>query len=147
MDNQPILNFHCLCGAIAVTLENRHNRRIGACRCRMSNQWSGGVFLSIDAQADAVTVTGEVARHPSSSFSERASCLRCGSSLWIRDTDRDDARYELMPGLFDEARDRPLRSEIYIDRALASARLVGDHPRNTRADYEAGHLFVEGDNP
>ena len=50
-----------------------------------------------------------------------------------------------MPGLFDAARSWPLRSEIYVDRAMASVRLEGDHRRKTRAEYEAGNPFVAGD--
>jgi hypothetical protein len=52
-----------------------------------------------------------------------------------------------MPGLFDEARDWPMRSEIYTDRALASVRLTGDHRRSTRAEYEQQNPFIEGDDP
>jgi len=52
-----------------------------------------------------------------------------------------------MPGLFDEARDWPLRSEIYVDRAMASIRLGGHHRRKSRAEYEAENPFVEGDLP
>ena len=70
---------------------------------------------------------------------------------WFRDQDEtgepQDASYELMPGLFDEARDWPLRSEIYTDRAMASIRLMGDHPRETRAEYEQHSPFIEGDDP
>jgi hypothetical protein len=50
-----------------------------------------------------------------------------------------------MPGLFDAAHDWPLRSEIYVDRAMACVRLQGDHRRKTRAAYEADHPFVPGD--
>ncbi len=138
---------HCLCGAVTITLDGDYDRTVGACHCRMCQRWSGGVFLAFDAPVEAVTVTGNVSRHASSEFSERAFCPECGSALWMRDTDRDDAPYELMPGRFDAARDWPLRSEIYIDRAFACARLAGDHRRITRAEYEAGNPFVEGDHP
>ena len=50
-----------------------------------------------------------------------------------------------MPGLFDAARDWPLRSEIYADRALASIRLEGNHRRASRAEYEAKHPHIKGD--
>jgi hypothetical protein len=50
-----------------------------------------------------------------------------------------------MPGLFDAARAWPLRSEIYVDRAMASLRLAGEHRRKTRAEYEAENAFVDGD--
>ena len=147
MAGETIIRGQCLCGAVTITLDGAYDKTVGACHCRMCQRWSGGVFVSFDAEADAVTVTGKVTRHASSEFAERAFCTKCGSALWIRDTDRDDAEYELMPGLFDDARDWPLKSEIYIDRAFACARLAGDHRRSTRADYEARHNFVEGDMP
>jgi hypothetical protein len=109
----------------------------------MCQRWSGGVFMCFEAEAEAVTVTGEVARFASSSFSERAFCPRCGSHLWMRDTDGTDEAYELMPGLFDAARNWPLRSEIYVDVAMVP--LAGDHPRATSKDYESKNKFVEGD--
>ncbi len=52
--------------------------------------------------------------------------------------------YELMPGLFDVARAWAHRSAIYVDRAMASIHLGGEHCRKTRAEYEAGNRFVEG---
>jgi hypothetical protein len=138
---------HCLCGAVTITVAGAHDPRPGACHCRMCQRWSGGLFLCFEADAGGVTVDGPVARYASSGFSERAFCSVCGSHLWMRDTAPDDTTYELMPGLFDEARGWPLRSEIYTDRALASAPLAGDHPRATRAEYERKNKFVKGDAP
>lgn len=138
---------HCLCGAVTITVAGEHDPRVGACHCRMCQRWSGGLFLCFEVDASAVTVTGEVARYRSSAFAERAFCPRCGSHLWLNDVDEDGPprRYELMPGLFDAARGWPLRSEIYVDRAMASVPLAGDHRRLTRAEYEAKYPFVEGD--
>jgi hypothetical protein len=113
----------------------------------MCQRWSGGLFLCFTAEASAVTVTGEVAHYRSSAFAERAFCPRCGSHLWFNDVEDggEPASYELMPGLFDSARDWPLRSEIYVDRAMASIQLLGEHRRRSRAEYEAENPFVEGD--
>jgi hypothetical protein len=113
----------------------------------MCQRWSGGLFLCFRANASAVTVTGEVTRYRSSSFAERAFCPRCGSHLWFNDVEEggEPRSYELMPGLFDASRAWPLRSEIYVDRALASVRLSGDHRRATRAEYEARNRFIAGD--
>ena len=138
------LEGRCLCGAVQIRVEGQHDARPGACHCRMCQLWTGGLFLSFTAEADAVTVTGDVSRFASSDFAERAFCPRCGSHLWMRDTDEADADYDLMPGLFAEAADWPLRSEIYVDRAMAAVRLEGDHRRETRAEWEARHPFVEG---
>lgn len=139
----------CLCGAVTVTVAGDHDPRVGACHCRLCQRWSGGLFLAFDAPAEAVTVMGEVRRFRSSPFAERAFCPVCGSHLWFADVDEgsEPAEYELMPGLFDEAHGWPLRSEVYSDRALASVRLEGEHPRKTRAEYESRNPFVEGDAP
>jgi len=131
----------CLCGAVELRV-GRHAGGVSACHCSMCRRWSGSAALGFSAQAAGLSVSGPVKSYRSSSFAERAWCDRCGSHLWIRD---DDAEYDLMPGLFDDARDLPLVREIYFDRAWAFAPLAGDHPRLTRADYEAGHRFVEGE--
>ncbi len=138
---------HCLCAAVTVTVAGQHDPRVGACHCRMCQRWTGGLFLCFSAHAGAVTVTGEVTRYRSSPFAERAFCPRCGSHLWFSDVDEGGQlkSYELMPGLFDAARPWPLRSEIYVDRALASVCLRGKHRRKSRAEYEAENPFIQGD--
>jgi len=145
--SSAVLRGHCLCGAVTITVQGDHDPRVGACHCRMCQRWSGGLFLCFDAEASAVMVEGEVARYRSSSFAERAFCPRCGSHLWFNDVDEDGVarQYELMPGLFDAARTWPLRSEIYVDRAMAAVPLAGDHARKTRAEYEADNPAVPGD--
>ncbi|MFN7268622.1 MAG: GFA family protein [Cereibacter sp.] len=133
---------HCLCGAVTVRVAGLHDPRPGACHCRMCQRWSGGLFLCFSADAAGVTVDGPVTRYASSDFAERAFCPVCGSHLWMRDN--TGASYDLMPGLFDEARDQPLRSEVYADRAMASVRLQGDHRRATQAEYEQKNHHVAG---
>ena len=141
-----MIEGHCLCGAVSVRVTG-HGGFTGACHCRMCQRWSGALFVSFNAPADAVTVTGEVTRYQSAPFAERAFCPRCGSHLWMRNTEPDDSSYDLMPGLFDAARDIPLQSEIYTDRALPGLALAGDHRRATRAQYEARNPHLEGDMP
>ena len=139
------LKGRCLCGKVRIAVAGTHEQEVGACHCRMCQLWSGGVFTCFRAEAEAVRVEGDVARHASSEFAERAFCPTCGSHLWMRDTDRAGAPYDLMPGLFDTAHDWPLRSEIYSDRAMASLRLDGTHPRTSRAAFEADNAHVKGD--
>lgn len=136
---------HCLCGAVTVRVAGPHDPRPGACHCRMCQRWSGGLFLCFNADAGGVTVDGPVTRFASSDFAERAFCSVCGSHLWMRDN--TGKTYDLMPGLFDEARDWPLRSEVYADLAMASMRLQGDHRRATKAEYEQKNQYVAGDAP
>lgn len=135
---------HCLCGAVRLEVAD-HDPRIGACHCRMCQRWSGGLFLSFPAKPEGFRAEGPVVRHQSSAFAERAFCGTCGSHLWMRDTDKTDAEYWVMPGLFEEAASWPLRSEIYTDRAYAALRLEGDHKRATRDEYEAKNAHVTGD--
>lgn len=143
--SEAAITGHCLCGAVTIRVAGAHDPHPGACHCRMCQRWSGGLFLCFNADADGVMVDGPVARYASSSFAERAFCSVCGSHLWMRDT--GDETYELMPGLFDAAKDWPLRSEIYSDQAMASVKLTGDHQRATRVEYEIKNQFVQGDAP
>lgn len=140
-----MLTGHCLCGAVQVTVNGAHDPRVGACHCRMCQRWSGGLFLCFDAATEGVAIEGPVTQFASSEFATRGFCSFCGSHLWFQDTGSDTIN--LMPGLFDDARDFPLRSEIYADRAFASAHLAGDHKRATRAEYEQENQHVSGDAP
>ncbi len=139
------LTGHCLCGAVTLRVEN-HRGFTAICHCRMCQRWSGGLFICFPADADDVAVDGPVMRYASSGFAERAFCGTCGSHLWYR-AQGGDGHYALMPGLFDRARDLPLKSEIYTDRALPGLALYGDHARATRAQYESRNEHLEGDLP
>lgn len=138
------LTGRCLCGSVRITVDGPHDPRPGACHCRMCQRWTGAVFASFAAEPGSVRIEGDVSQYASSEFAERAFCPKCGSHLWMRDTDRNDATFDLMPGLFDGLRNQPLQSEIYVDRAFACARLEGHHRRATRAEWEETHTFVEG---
>lgn len=145
MAGEEGLRGRCLCGEVTVTVAGAHDPRVGACHCRMCQRWSGGLFLCFNAEG--VSATGPVRTFRSSPFSERAFCGTCGSHLWFHDLDKPAGTLELMPGLFDEARAWPMRSEIYTDRRLAAVELAGDHRRATRAEYEGKNPFIEGDDP
>lgn len=138
------LTGQCLCGAVRVTVA-AHPGWVGACHCRMCRRWSGGLFLCFPA--DGVTVAGPAVVHASSAFAERAFCGTCGSHLWIRNRDAAAGHYELMPGLFDQAAEWPLLSEVYSDCAIAAVRGLPAERRATRAEYESKHLHVTGDAP
>jgi hypothetical protein len=139
------LSGHCLCGAVRINATD-HRGFLAACHCRMCQRWTGGVFVCVPVEAQGVSISGPVARYQSSDFAERAFCSVCGSHLWFRMND-GDGHYAMMPGLFDAARDLPLKSEIYHDCALIGLVLSGDHRRATRAEYEARNVHLEGDQP
>jgi hypothetical protein len=69
----------------------------------------------------------------------RGHC-RCGAAQIIVDGPYDaaeDAKFELNAGLFPDTASFALISEIYVDQAPSYARLKGDHPRTSAADYQA----------
>lgn len=136
------LEGRCLCGAVTIHVDGGYEPLPGACHCRMCQRWSGALFLCFRADAAAVMVEGPVRRFGSSALAERVFCPSCGTHLWMRDVE-DDAPYDLVAGLFDDARDWPLSSEIYTDCAMASIRLGGEHARLTAAEYEAEHPHAD----
>ena len=134
------LEGHCLCGAVTITVRS-HANAASVCHCDMCRHWSGAATWCLEAPEDAVAYAGPVNTYRSSEFAERAWCGACGTHLWIKTAGEG---YDLMPGLFDGARDMALDREIYADRAFASVALAGDHTRVTRAAYEAANPHVEG---
>ena len=129
---------HCLCGAVTLRV-NGHRPKVGACHCQMCRRWTGAALFNFVAAPEQVAFHGPFQAYRSSSFAERAFCRRCGSHLWIRD---DGGDFELLPGLFEAAKDFPLISEVYVDDSLAAVRLEGDHRRVSRAEYESRNPFV-----
>lgn len=126
------IDGRCLCGDVRIRV-GRHRAEVGACHCARCRRWTGVALNVFTAPPDQVTVEGPVAIYPGE-IAERGFCARCGTSLWLQNPGED---YEFMVGAFDAARDYPLISEIYIDRAFASCRFAGDHARKTQAEYEA----------
>ena len=133
------MSGRCLCGAVTIRIGS-HEPEVGACHCTMCRRWSGSAYFAFTAKADETTIEGPVKTYRSSEFAERAFCGTCGSHLWFRD-DGDDI-YELMPGLFDGARDFPLVSVVYDDRQPSWLPLSGEYRRTTAADYEARKSHV-----
>lgn len=140
-----VLHGQCLCKSVSITVDGDYVAAVGICHCTMCQRSNGVVFGAFEAAPDAVTATGPVQTYASSSFAERTFCGTCGSNLWLRDTGADPAGFELMPGLFPEAKDFPLISEIYHDKAPAYLPFEGDHKRGTAAQYESKNAHIEGD--
>lgn len=139
------LRGRCLCGAVEITVDGDYIAAVGACHCTMCQRSNGVIWAAFEAAADAVTATGPIQTYESSDFAERTFCGTCGSNLWLRNTNGDNAAYELMPALFETASAFPLISEIYEDRAPSYATMAGEHRRMTRDEFEQKNLHVEGD--
>ena len=135
---------HCLCGAVQITVDGDYIAAVGACHCGKCQRSNGVLWAAFQANADAVTWTGEIATYASTTFATRTFCPVCGSNLWLRDNE-DGATFELMPALFPDAAAFPLISEIYTDCAPAYVSLTGDHRRATKTEYESKNPHIEGD--
>ena len=133
------LTGRCLCGAVTVRV-GRHRPEVGACHCSRCRRWTGSALFVFQAESGAVEADGPVKiwKHE---IAERAFCGVCGTLLWFKDF---DGPHEFQVGLFDDAKDYPLISEIYTDCAFAAVTLAGDHKRATAAEYEANNRTVEG---
>ena len=99
------LSGRCLCNAVRIEIDGDYIAAVGACHCLMCQRWNGMLFGGFVATSAHVIVTGDVTRHASSPFSERAFCSKCGSHIWLRNTDPEETEIELFPGLFEEAKD------------------------------------------
>jgi hypothetical protein len=91
------LSGRCLCGAVHIAIDGHYVAAVGACHCSMCQRSAGVMWAAFMADADAVTVTGEVTTYASTPFAERAFCPVCGSNLWLRNSDDPAAAYELCP--------------------------------------------------
>lgn len=132
----------CLCGA--VTVEVRGDRAamaadLSACHCDPCRTWSGAVLWGFEVAREDFDAQGPARSYRSSPFATRWWCDACGTQLWFED---DGGPFEVNPGLFAETRDWPLARAVYADRAAAHAVLSGDHPRRTKAEYEASARHV-----
>jgi hypothetical protein len=88
------LEGSCLCGGVKLGIDGNYVAGVGACHCSLCQKSAGVMWAAFEVSADAVSVTGEVARYNSTPFAERAFCPVCGSNLWLRDRDNDSAPYE-----------------------------------------------------
>ena len=129
------IHGQCLCGAVTITVTDPVGW-VGACHCRLCQRWSGGLWAGFPVAQDKLKVEGEVREYPSSAIANRGFCATCGTQLWMRDV-ADGADYDMMPGLFDEATDWPLKSEVYHDKAMAAFALQGDHRTVAAETYRA----------
>lgn len=78
---------------------------------------------------------GNLGRYQSSEWAERGFCTRCGSNLFYRL--KQDDRYFMCMGAFDDQASFRMAGEIYIDQKPPGYAFVGEHPRQTRDEFMA----------
>ncbi len=147
MDKET-LNGTCLCGAVSITATPAEDT-MHACHCDMCRAWSSSAILAMKVLPGQMTETGPVKRKHTSPWAERAWCDDCGSCLYYRITAPGpmQGQVHLSAGLFPDAGDLRLASEIYIDRKPKGYAFAGDLPAMTKAEVEAMFSDPEGSSP
>ena len=127
----PEMTGRCLCGAVTYTAQDAE-KKYKACHCGMCRRWSGGPAFAV--HAGGVEFRGEenIRRYDSSSWAERAFCVRCGTNLFYRM--KPSGTPILWLGTFDDQSGFELVGEIYIDAKPEGYSLAGDHSRFTEAE-------------
>ena len=122
----------CLCGG--VTFEAQAEAlETHACHCSECRRWSGAPAMGIGVAS--VNFSGEqnIARYESSKWALRGFCKTCGSNLFFQRKGFDF--YVLWVGALDDPSAIKFTGEIFIDEKPDFYNFVGDHPRQTGAEF------------
>ena len=131
----------CLCGAVQYEAVV-DKLVVGACHCRMCQQWTGGPLLAVTADKVAFDGEEQLLRYSSSKWAERGFCGKCGSNLFYRLANSDS--YEMCLGTFDDPDQFAMEGEIFIDKKPNSYAFAGDHPRLTEVETFAKYKEYSG---
>ncbi len=130
----------CLCGAVTYSL-SQAPEDCGACHCSMCRSWTGGVFVAFMAAPETVELTGaeNLTLFKSSEWAERASCSKCGSSLFYRVTapGPEQGTYHMGLGTLHDASGVVLKQEIFIDEKPDAYAFANETSKMTGAEVFA----------
>ncbi len=127
----------CLCGAVRYVATQLPDH-LHACHCGNCRRISGSATISVVVPYSGMRITGveHVGVYTSSDWATRSFCTRCGSGLWYRSIG-DEAAFVISVGTLDDPTGLTLAKEIYVDCKPDGYAFAGDHPRLTRAEFEA----------
>lgn len=129
------LTCSCACGAATFGATPK-DMTAGACHCRNCRKWTGGIFLSVDCEAQ-VAYDNEDALNvwSSSDWAERVSCATCGSSLIWRTKDRSSNQVSIQA--FEAPGDFNLDHELFVDVKPQGYAFANETQKLTGADVMA----------
>ncbi|KAJ03821.1 GFA family protein [Sulfitobacter mediterraneus] len=142
MDEVQHLSGQCLCGAVQITA-TASNPILRACHCDMCRQHTSGMFVSISADPDSISVEGPAKSFRSSEWAERGFCPECGSTLWYGTV--HDGVKNLSAGLFKGAADAPMKLEFFTDNCPQGYALAGTHKKLSTQETIALFAPQEGE--
>lgn len=85
-----IVRGQCLCGAVRFRITGALSE-VALCHCGMCRRWHGhiGAYTNIPRTALAFDEQSDLGWYQSSSFARRGFCIKCGSSLFWDEPQRD----------------------------------------------------------
>ncbi len=118
-----------MCGAVSFVATDVP-AECGICHCEMCRRWAGSALVDVDVPVANIIWHGteNIARLQSSSWAERAWCVKCGSGLYFRNTvaSKSAEKYSVPIGLFDDPNGFDVTYEIYIDHKPDSYSFAGE---------------------
>lgn len=134
---------NCLCGAVTIWVGAAHTD-VGVCHCTMCRRWAGGPNMAVEVGKDLVIDGLEaITTYRSSEWAERAFCQTCGSNLYYRIVEGDT--YVVCAGLFEDASDMEMKSQIFIDEKPDFYAFANQTPTMTGAEVFALYAPSGGD--
>ena len=134
------LTGQCLCGDVCFTLAAAPDS-IALCHCKMCRRWCGGLPLAVVDAKVSLESADTLSWWKSSEWGERGFCCKCGSSLFWRAIDGDDA-WEVSVASLNDERDLQIKEHIYIDDKADFYDFADDAPRLSGAAFTA-RVFTE----
>ena len=103
----------CLCKAVQITAKIEH-KVFEVCHCGMCRKWAGAPAMVLEPTTEVTfDDANNITVYESSEWAERGFCKTCGSNIFYRL--KEDGRYFLQMGLFDETDGFEFKKQIFID--------------------------------
>ena len=121
----------CLCGGVRF-VDKGEIKGVEACHCSQCRRWTSGAYFSVRF-ANKVSIQGDVRWFKSSDYAERGSCATCGTPLFWRMQDEDDAAVSA-GAVDDQSALKAMHEHIFVDDQPAWLVFADGAPRITNAE-------------
>lgn len=118
----------CLCGGVRYSATGPFGN-VACCHCGQCSQWSGGVFSSVNARRDKLSIAGEenIKWYASSAEARRGFCGICGSSLFWEKP--GSGRIAILMGSVSAPTGMEISEHIYVDDKSDYYRICDGKPQ------------------
>lgn len=113
MPNEKGGSGGCLCGGVRYRVDGRLSD-VGACHCSQCRRTTGHYFAATTCKRDSLSFDSDetLAWYESSAGINRGFCARCGSSLFWKDSRRDEI--DILAGTLDMPTGLKLVDHIFV---------------------------------